>query len=120
MPNTKPAKFIGDRSFADPEAAALELIVRLPADILDSDAFRDVLRDYCSVLSAEGAFTGLSWLDAKQVAAAVSCDVCTRDDAADFLRNRARNVLAGTDGMAWRDRDGAARALNIAATVLGL
>jgi hypothetical protein len=27
-------------------------------------------------------------------------------------------VLAGSDGMTWRDPDGAARALNIAATVL--
>jgi len=25
----------------------------------------------------------------------------------------------GTDGIAWRDREGAARALNVAATVLG-
>ncbi|GAC1408440.1 MAG: hypothetical protein NVSMB60_29750 [Mycobacterium sp.] len=43
-----------------------------------------------------------------------------RDDAADFLRNRARNVLAGTNNMPWHNREGAARALNIAATVLGL
>lgn len=42
------------------------------------------------------------------------------DPEADFLRNRARNVLAGTDNMDWQNRDGAARALNIAATVLGL
>jgi hypothetical protein len=50
----------------------------------------------------------------------VSFVVCTPDNTADFLRNRARNVLAGTDTMDWHDRDGAARALNIAATVLGL
>jgi hypothetical protein len=67
----------------------------------------------------EGAFAGLSWPDAKAIAA-VSLDVTSRDDAADFLRNRARNVLAGVDGMDWHNRDGATRALNIAATVLGL
>ena len=61
---------------------------------------------------------GLGWPDAKNIAAAVSFDVCTRDDAADFLRNRARNVLAGTDNMPWENREGAARALNIAAAVL--
>jgi hypothetical protein len=40
--------------------------------------------------------------------------------AADFLRNRARNVLADVDDMVWQNREAAARALNIAATVLGL
>ena len=62
----------------------------------------------------------MSWSDAKVIAAAVSFDVITREDAADFLRNRARNVLAGSDNMPWHNREGAARALNIAATVLGL
>jgi hypothetical protein len=104
----------------DPEAAALELIVRLPADILRTAAFTTVLQDYCSVLHAEGAFAGLSWPDAKQIAAAVSFDVTQREDAADFIAGRARRVLGGTDGMVWRDRDGAARALNIAAKVLAL
>jgi hypothetical protein len=79
-----------------------------------------VLQDYCGVLHAEGAFAGLAWDDAKAIAAAVSWDVIARDDAADFLRNRARNALAGADNMPWVDREGAARALNIAATVLGL
>jgi hypothetical protein len=105
----------------DPEAAALEL--RLPVEILHPqfpDMLTEVLQDYCGVLDAEGAFAGLSWADAKNIAAAVSFDAVTRDDAADFMRNRARNVLAGTDNMDWENRDGAARALNIAATVLGL
>jgi hypothetical protein len=104
----------------DPEAAALELIVRMPGQLPHPEfphLLADVM-DYVGVLHAEGAFAGLSWADAKNIAAAVAFDVVTRDDAADFLRNRARNVLAGTDNMDWRDRDGAARALNIAATVL--
>jgi hypothetical protein len=106
---------------ADPEAAALELIVRLPGDIFHTDAFTTVLQDYCGALDVEGAFAGLSWADAKQVAAAVSFDVVSRaNDAAPFLRNRARNVLAGTDNMPWENRQRAARALNIAAAVLGL
>ena len=104
----------------DPEAAALDLIVQLPAQLLDTHAFTAVLQDLCGLLHAEGAFAGLSWDDARQVAAAVSFDVAQRDDAADFLRSRARNVLAATDNVPWQNRDGAARALNIAATVLGL
>jgi hypothetical protein len=87
---------------ADVESAALELIVRLPADILHTTAFTTVLQDYCGVLHAEGAFADLSWADAKNIAAAVSRDIISRDDAADFIRNRARNVLAGTDNMDWR------------------
>jgi hypothetical protein len=104
---------------ADPEAAALELIVRLPKEILHRDDFMPVLQEYCSLLDAEGCFAGLSWSDAKNIAAAVSFDLISRDDAQEFIAQRARNVL-GADGMMWDDRDGAARALNTAATVLGL
>jgi hypothetical protein len=105
---------------ADPEAAALELIVRLPVKILHTDAYTPILQDYCTLLSGEGAFTGLSWSDAKNIAAAVSFDIVTREDAIGFIRQRARNVLGGGDGMMWDDQEGAARALTIAATVLGL
>jgi hypothetical protein len=97
--------------------------VRLPVEILHPEfphLLTDVLQDYCGVLHAEGAFAGLTWSDAKDLAAAISFDVVMCDDAADFLRNRARNVLAGTDNMGWQNREGAARALNIAAAVLGL
>jgi hypothetical protein len=65
-------------------------------------------------------FSTATWDDAKNIAAAVAFDATTRDDAADFLRNHARNVLSGADNMDWQDREGVARALNIAATVLGL
>jgi hypothetical protein len=105
---------------ADVEAAALELIVRLPADILHTTAFTTVLQDYCGALRAEGTFVGLAWADAKAIAAAVSFDVISRDDAADFLRNRSRNALSGADNMEWENSVGAARALYTAATVLGL
>jgi hypothetical protein len=37
---------------------------------------------------------------------------------AQAIRNRARTVLAGSDGITWQDREGVVRALNIAATVL--
>jgi hypothetical protein len=45
-------------------------------------------------------------------------DACHHDDAAEVIRIRARNALAGNDGMTWQDPDGAVRALNIATTVL--
>jgi hypothetical protein len=105
---------------ADPEAAALELIVRLPADLLGTNAFTSVLQDYCGALEVEGAFAGLSWSDAKAIAAAISFDVCNREDAADFLMIRSQNALGGHDGMASDDRISAALAMNIAARVLGL
>jgi hypothetical protein len=105
---------------ADPEAAALELIVRLPAAILHTEGFTPILQDYCTLLHAEGAFAGLSWTDAKNIAAAVSLDITSCEDAERFIRRRARSVLGSRDGMEWDDRDGAVRALNIAATVLGL
>jgi hypothetical protein len=67
----------------------------------------------------ETAGSGLSWSDAKNIAAAIAFDLTQRDDAMDFIARRARNVLAG-DGAMWDDQWGAARALNIAAGVLGL
>ncbi len=48
-----------------------------------------------------GAFAGLSWADARQIAAPVSFDTCTRDDPEAFVRNRACNALAGVDNMPW-------------------
>jgi hypothetical protein len=44
---------------------------------------------------------------------------CQHDDPAEVIRCRTRGVLAGSDGVGWQDPDGAVRALNIAATVLG-
>jgi hypothetical protein len=111
----------------DPEAAALELIVRLPASISDRLAAqarwlasRRSCRTTAAPRTSRARFSGLSWADAKPVAVAVCFDVMNRDHAADYIRNRARNVLAGTDNMVWENRERAARALNIAATVLGL
>jgi hypothetical protein len=103
----------------DPETAALELIVRLP-QLLNTDAFTQVLQAYYGLLHLEGAFTGLPWADAKQIAAAISFDVMTRDDPAAVLRSRVDDVLAGRYGMSWKNPERAVRALNIAATALGL
>lgn len=82
----------------DPEAAALELIVRFPEMILHTDAFRSVLQDYAGALDAASAFAGPSWSDAKNIAAAIAFDLTQRDDAQEFIARRARNVLGG-DGM---------------------
>jgi hypothetical protein len=121
------AQYLPPDDPADPEAAALELIVRMPSSIsprlaaeAEAAGLTEILQDYCSGLDVDGTFAGLSWLDAKPVAAAICFDVCNRDDAADFMRMRASTILGGSDGMVWQSREGAARALNIAATVLGL
>jgi hypothetical protein len=94
---------------ADIEAAALDMIARMPATILGADAPPlAALQALCGLLQAESAFAGLSWSDARQVAAAVSFDACCRDDAAASLRGRVASVADGTDsdGMAWADRQG--------------
>jgi hypothetical protein len=110
---------------SDYSPAAVE--TRVPGQIFENRGdsttaaeVTEVMQDYTGVLHAEGAFAGLSWPDARAVAAAICFDACNRDDAADFIRNRARNVLGCTDNMPWQNREGAARALNIAASVLGL
>jgi hypothetical protein len=94
----------------------LELIVRLPAMLLGRDSFTPVLQDYCS-LPCRKAFASLSWNDTRQIAAAVGFDVTQHEDAPDVMGDRARDVLAGIDGMTWQKPEGAERALNIAATV---
>jgi hypothetical protein len=105
----------------DPEAAALELIVCMPSDFMHADAtVTQALQDYAGALDVESCFSGLSWVDCKPIAAMICFDVTQRDDAADFMRGRARNAMSGVDGLPWADRQGAARALNIAAAVLGL
>jgi hypothetical protein len=106
---------------ADPEAAALDLIVRIPADVLGHDSPpRDALQDFASLLHAEGCFAGMSWHDAKHAATAIVFDASSRDDGAAFLRQRANRVRAGTDGVTWDDPAKMARALSIGAAVLGL
>lgn len=102
----------------DPEAAALNLIVQLPAQVFGSDAFTAPLQDFCGVLHAEGALAGLAWRDARHVAAAVSFDVVSDDDAPTLMRHRARSAFSGADGLPWLDASAAARAFNLAASGL--
>ena len=109
---------------ADPEAAALEMIVKIPTIYLAEPGrllhpLIEVLQDLTGLLSAAGAFTGMVWPDAKQAAAAVAFDVCLREYPAVMLRERAANAASGADGMDWQDRERAARALRIAADILG-
>ncbi len=56
--------------------------MRLPGEILHSDELTLMMHGYAAVLSADGAFAGLCWGDAKPIAAAISADVTTRDDPA--------------------------------------
>lgn len=107
---------------ADPEAAALELVVRLPADLSDpresTADVRAVFQDFAGVLSAAGAFTGMTWRDARHAAVAIVADAIYRDDGPGSLRQRAARVLDGTDNMAWDDPQRMALALTVGAEVL--
>lgn len=120
MPTTP--TYAAPDSPADPEAAALELIVRLPADVLghDDEPPRDALQAFAALLDAADTFAGMSWHDAKHAAVAIVFDATNRDDAAGFLRQRAQWIRSGTDGITWDDRDAMIRAFTTAATVLGL
>jgi hypothetical protein len=60
----------------------------------------------------------LSWADAKPIAVAICFGVMNGDNAAEFIPWHA-NALSGRDSQPWQDRERAARAMNIAATVLG-
>ena len=64
----------------DPESAALELLVDAAEAATGSTAIRAVLQDLAGVLHVEEALSGLAWVDARLVAAAVSFDVCTAVD----------------------------------------
>lgn len=104
---------------ADPESAALTLIVEAAEAATGSTAFRAVLQDLAGALHAEGALAGLSWVDARLVAAAVSFDACTAADPVGSLRRRAAALRAGR-GPRCIDPAGIAQALDVAATVLDL
>lgn len=106
-----------DTLSADPEAAALELLVDAAEVATGSAAFRAVLQDVAGALQVEGALAGLAWADAQLVAAAVSFDACTAADPIGSLRGRAAAVRAGR-GPRCVDPAGIAHALDVAATVL--
>lgn len=103
---------------ADPEVAALDLIVQAAEAATGSTAFRAVLQDLAGALHAEGALAGLAWGDARLVAAAISYDACMVDDPARSLRSRAVSMRAGRPRVRCANRAGVARALDVAATVL--
>ncbi|MBV8786441.1 MAG: hypothetical protein JOZ00_07105 [Mycobacterium sp.] len=106
---------------ADPEAAALELIVRVPTDVLGHESpGRETLQEFAGLLSAEGVFAGMSWHDAKHAAMAIMFDAINRDDAAEFLRWRADRVRVDADGKAWDDSGAMIRAFTAAAATLDL
>jgi hypothetical protein len=113
----------------DPEAAALDLIVRLSHGQLgDGDA--ELLQSMAAMLDIEGAFTGMSWNDAKNAAMVIAG--CTmgasstrgRDNSARDLRARAGRVHDGSDpdfqrlGITWDDPGAVERALTTGANAL--
>jgi hypothetical protein len=71
--------------------------------------FRPILQEYCAALDLEGCFDGLSASEAHQAAMNIVVAVCGRDDPADYLRQRADEVVA--DALA------ISRSLRIAAAV---
>ncbi|MCF6386528.1 amino acid aminotransferase [Mycobacterium sp. MBM] len=115
-----PSVYAVPDSPADPVSAALELIVRVPADLLGVEHLRAALQELTLMLDAADAFVGLTWLDARQVAAAVAYDACSGQDAAVSMRRRAVNVRSDSGRTVWDNPVRAAAALDIAAEVMSL
>lgn len=111
---------------ADPELAALDIVVRLPASLspqralaIQASGLAEQLQNFRSALEAERTFRGLAWPDARAVAGVICFDVCNRGaGAAGFLRGRACNALTGEDCVTWADRAAVARAFRIASSIL--
>jgi hypothetical protein len=56
--------------------------------------FRPILDEYCAGLDLEGCFDGLSASEAHQAAVDIVLAVCGRADPADYLRQRANEMVA--------------------------
>ena len=106
---------------AEPEAAALELIVRLPSQIIGRDwPPLDVLQSLAAWLQIERAFADLSWHDAKHAAVAIIADLVNHDEPARHLMRRADRAIDGSDGIRWDHPVAMSRAMSIGAMVMGL
>ncbi|MFP2990313.1 amino acid aminotransferase [Mycobacterium intracellulare] len=101
---------------ADPEGAALDLIVEAAETATGSTAFRAVLQDLAGLLQVEGALAGLAWPDARLVAAAIAFDTVNSPRPARSLRTRADCVLDSWPATV--DRAAIARALRAAADLV--
>jgi hypothetical protein len=56
--------------------------------------FRPIVEEYCAGLDLEGCFDGLSASEAHQAAVHIVLAVCGRDFPADYLRQRADEMVA--------------------------
>lgn len=102
---------------ADPETAALDLIVQIAESVPGADALRASLQNLAGVLHLEGALAGLATMDDARLAAATIAEAAvTADDPVGALRIRAAATRAGCSDCT--DPRGLALALDGAATVL--
>jgi hypothetical protein len=98
----------------DPWAAALQC----EAMAGDPRSFA-VLKAFAGALEAEAALSGLSWRDAKKVAAAIASDFTHSDATEELLSRRARGIARGDDVDGWDDPSRVWRALTVAARLAG-
>ena len=101
---------------ADPETAALDLLVRIAEAVPGATALRAVLCDFAAALHIEGALAGLSTTaDARLAAATIAETLVTAEDPVGTLRIRAAVIRAGC----WdcTNPDALAQVLDAAASV---
>jgi hypothetical protein len=102
----------------DPESAALRLLAGHVRTLIHTTAQDAAVADVCARLRKKHVLAGLCGHDANLVASLVAVALCRRIDLGDYLRDKARAALSGTDGVAWRDRDRVAQAYAAAADEL--
>ena len=86
--------------------------------LIHTTAHDAAVADVCARLRKKHLLAGLCGHDANLVASLVAVALCRRIDLGDYLRDKARAALSGTDGVAWRDRDRVAQAFAAAADEL--
>lgn len=104
---------------ADPETAALDLIVQFPRDVLGGNSPPcELLQELATMLELGAAFSGLTWHDARHAAIAIIFDTIARDNPSCCLQLRADRAIDGSDDMSWDDPVAMSRAMTIGAKVM--
>lgn len=103
----------------NPQSGALRLLASHVRTMTHTTAHDQAVAEVCARLRREQVLAGLCGHDANVVASWVAFALCRRTDPGDYLRDKGRAALSGTDGVAWRDRDRVAKAYVAAAALVG-
>ena len=108
--------------FIDPEPDSIEdAALAIIAETVPESALPDpVLAAYIAVLADEHVFNDMVWPDARALARIIADVLADTGDPVAALLSYARDTLAGTDRVVWRDRVLVTAAFVTAANALGV